>query len=240
MELLQNPIVQIVVFPILIFIAGIYVNRYFSKTRKDLSYSREIWPLIEDSVGSRLRVHFNNQPVENVAIVVVHLSYKGNEPIRREDYEQVLTFDFDASSRVLDAEVLDTKPTNMNPVVTSESDTRVRLEPVLFNDGNRMTIKMLVENGRKVPDVDGRIAGVSQLRNAAALTSVEKVLLYTIENSGWIAIISLPLAVVSIISAFALELESSIFFAFLIALFSILIFGTLVFWLLKTFGDSDD
>lgn len=187
MELLQNSTAQWIAGIVVSLISGFLISRYYSKTRKDLSYRREIWPLVQDEVGSRLQLQFDHEPVENVAIVVIHLSYKGNEPIRRDDYEQTLTFDFHDQARVLDAEVLQTEPTNMNPVVISETDTKVRLNPILLNDGNRITIKMLVENAERVPKVDGRIAGVNKLRDTLAPIRALKPLL---ARAGLVAIIT--------------------------------------------------
>lgn len=185
MTLLQNTTAQWaigILVALVLFIAGAFVNRYFSKTRKDLSYGRSRWPLIKDEVGSRLQLHFDNKPVGDVSIVMVNLMYKGNEPIRREDYEQEVNFDFEDGARVLSAEVVDVNPGNMKTILVSDSDTQVRLEPVLLNDGNSMTIKMLVENCEKAPSINGRIAGVQRLRNAYEANPMDRMISYIFLN----------------------------------------------------------
>ena len=58
-----------------------------------------------------------------------------------------------------------TKPDDLVATLTTEESGKVRVSPVLLNDGDSITARFLVANFQGVPEISARIAGIRQIRN---------------------------------------------------------------------------
>lgn len=153
---------------------SIIATRRFSGTRKHLAFYRDRYRLIEHKVGSSLQLYYEGEEIQDASVVIVTLKYRGNEPIRPDDYEQPISFEFDSEARIFSLEIADKNPENLNALVNLEADARARLEPALFNDRDRVTVKMLVSKCYSLPAISGRIAGVHEIQDALEPTRFEK------------------------------------------------------------------
>lgn len=154
-----------IVVAIVLGVAAIYGPPYLQRTRRELWYRTFSWPLVEDTQDERIRILYNSQPVNSLYIVILALRYRGNQPIRESDYESPISLKFWGRAQVLSAEMVRAVPEDIAINPTVEDTGCVSLTPVLFNDGDHVSIKVLVDQYQGLSAVNGRIAGVERIRN---------------------------------------------------------------------------
>lgn len=169
-------------------VATFVITRWYSRTRKYLSFYCSMWPLIEHEIGNELQLYYKGEQIEDASIVRVALDYKGNEPLRIEDYEQPLSFEFDADIKVYSADIVSKRPKKLNSSASVESDNEVEVGRTLFNSGDGFTIQMLTSKCNSAPSVTARIAGIGEIRDAKSPTLFEKGFIKfveTVEPVAW-------------------------------------------------------
>lgn len=130
---------------------------------------------VKDEISGKLQVLFDEKPVENVYFIVVKIFNSGNIPIKSSDYEYPVNFNFGEKTKLLSAEVIETKPPDMK-ISASIDETRVLLTPTLMNEKDSVTVKMLADqfNGQII--VEGRIVGIKAITESVERKFANKVL----------------------------------------------------------------
>ena len=72
-----------IVVAIVLGVAAVYGPPYLQRTRKELWYRTLSCPLVENIQDERLRVLYDNQPVEALYIVILALRYRGKPALKR-------------------------------------------------------------------------------------------------------------------------------------------------------------
>jgi hypothetical protein len=132
--------------------------------RKALSYWVEETRVlsVHEEVKGRIQILFDGTEANDVSIVKIKVKNTGGEPIRASDFDRALRFQWDKSARILLAEIVNARPLNLRPAVTSDVSEFV-LEPLLLNRGDWIEIKVLVSQGGSF-SLDGRVVGIPQIR----------------------------------------------------------------------------
>jgi hypothetical protein len=114
-------------------------------------------------IKGKLKILFEEMPVEDVHLIVVKIINSGNVPIAQTDYEQPISLRFSAKSQILTSEISDTNPKGL-PATATIDDSQIILNPILLNNGDTITVKMLVNQFDGNIDVNGRINGVKEIK----------------------------------------------------------------------------
>jgi len=168
---LSNPIYQGI--GAIFGLAAIILSLIFwwtDRQRRELSYQVvSNTPLIsvkeEEELKGRLEVMFDKQAAQNLNLnsVIVKVINSGNVPIGEDDYYgHPIEFRFGENAEVLTASVVKTEPVDFD-AKAEPSGTKALLQPVLFNKGQSITIKMLVKQGAKF-QVYAHIKGIDSVK----------------------------------------------------------------------------
>lgn len=166
LEALRDPFVQFVVGALLTLatlIVGVIGLRAF-RNRKGLSYkvifNRRLLSVQEDLKG-RVDISLDGQPVSDVRMTLLVLRNSGNIPIEESDYVRPVGFEFGEEAQILDAELVETKPTGME-VTLDWTTSYVLVVPDILNGGDALALQVLVSGGGEMTPV-GRIVGVDEI-----------------------------------------------------------------------------
>ena len=159
------------------------------KKRKSLAYdiitATQLIGLSDD-LDERIQVLFDNQPVNNIWLVLVRIFNDGNVPIQTSDYERPIEIAIRAPASVLYAEAVQAIPADLE-IGIAHSEHSLTLSPTLLNPMDSITIKALVSNLSDPPLVSARIVGIKKIRQVgrvAAFPSSMPLLL-----AGWMLIL---------------------------------------------------
>lgn len=119
-----------------------------------------------NSAKQRLQLLFNGKPIHNAELVLIKIHNAGSAPIKPDDYERPLKVVTGESSKILDAEVVDTHPKNLVVPISSIDNTSVIFKETLLNSGDYFVINTIVVPPVKI-SVDGRIAGIREIKSGA-------------------------------------------------------------------------
>jgi hypothetical protein len=117
-------------------------------------------------MSGKLRITFEEKPVEDVELIAIKLVNSGSRPILLEDYVRPVSFDFGRGTDLLTAEVGATEPDDLKPNPPRIEGTKIVLDPVMMNGGDSMTLRILTSRFQGKITVDGRIADVKRIGKA--------------------------------------------------------------------------
>lgn len=174
-EILRDPLWQFIGALVAVVAIIISVIFYFSqKRRKQLSYEvislNSILSHSEELEG-KLKILFEGEQVNQVHLIVIQLTNTGNIPIISKDYEREISIKFLEDSRILSAQISDTFPSNLGATLSYNLEN-IKLQPVLLNRGDSITIKTLVSQFAKGIVFDGRIVGIQSIEKMKDTSSV--------------------------------------------------------------------
>lgn len=195
-EALRDPSVQtlIAIAALVVTIVSIVVSR---RNRKRLSYRvvfQQRLLSVEEDLAGRVQVTFDGNPVQDVRMILIYLRNSGNVPIEESDYIQPLGFRFGKEARILSAEVVKTKPENMQ--VSIEADRNgITLKPDVFNGGDALALKVLLTGNSEVRP-EGRVKGVSRLQKSGDKSVMTMIIFFVytfaISGLGTLALLHVP------------------------------------------------
>jgi len=165
--------------------------------RKSLAYevisNENIVRVSDNSVGSELQIVYQGKPVKDLYLITIKFINLGNTEIRPEDYVRPISLSFGARSEILGNKVLEQDPSNLDIKINHEKDKEVLLiDPVLLNKRDYFTIQALVTGFQSVTP-NGRIAGVSRIREVTPLK---------LDSETLTAFVGASTAIVALLSSF--------------------------------------
>jgi hypothetical protein len=130
---------------------------------------------VHDQMTERMHIVYGDDTVDNVYLIMVKVSNSGNVAVRAKDFDGKLAIQLPAASRVLNAGVAESNPSNLNErslkdgvssqdLIDSFGDARVDLRPVLLNKGDFITVKMLASRAEGPIAVSGHIEGIPSIK----------------------------------------------------------------------------
>lgn len=172
-EVLKDPfwefIIRLIVAILAIVVSAVvaFVLYRLQRRRKALGYqiiTRTTLLNVEEELEEKVQILFDGEKVADVHLLEVKVVNSGNVPIVRGDYERKLELSFGTSSRILTADVTETRPDSLRPELTIDAARdSVWVQPTLLNSGDWFTIKMLISRFDGNVDIDGRIVGVKDI-----------------------------------------------------------------------------
>lgn len=167
MNILRDPIWQFIgviiaiLFPLLLYVV--------QRNRKEVAYeivSNTPILSLRTEVKGKVQVLLDNKPVNEARLVILRIWNSGNQPIRTEDYDQKnpIKFNFGSGTEVLDADILETIPSDLKSrsILRLNSES-IEIEPLLLNRKDSIKIKLLISRFNGDISIDGRIVGVKQI-----------------------------------------------------------------------------
>jgi hypothetical protein len=166
MDYLRDPLWQFVgaVLAVITIIVSI-VLYFFQRRKKTLAYeiiSRTAVLSASEEIAGKLQILFQGEAVREVHLLVLRLINNGNVPVTSADYEREISFVFIDCIKILSAEISDTNPSNLSAEIALK-DNNIRVEPILLNPGDSITIKTLISGFKNNIEIDGRIVGVKTI-----------------------------------------------------------------------------
>jgi len=144
------------------------------RSRKELSFRLSGSELVSIHSEARdsIEIRYRGLEIESAHLLEVELRNSGNVAIKREDFERPVALVLGEGVEVLTMNTPHVKPPELDPEITAgvvgfEGSMRVQLEPLLLNPGDEVTVQVLVSDFAGEPDLDYRIVGIAQLRDAA-------------------------------------------------------------------------
>jgi uncharacterized protein YjeT (DUF2065 family) len=135
------------------------------RQRKSLSYqivSNTPLLSVEEEIKKDLVIRYRGKEVQKVDLVVVRIVNTGNLPIAAKDFDRPITLDLGEGAQILTAEISERKPDELQPSINVEQ-SKIKLEPILLNQGDAITFKMLVTGSTNKIKFDFRIVGVEKI-----------------------------------------------------------------------------
>jgi len=166
MDIFRDPMWQFLgaIFGFVAILVSIFLYQK-QRQRKELAY--EIiskTPLLgaKEEIRGGLQVMFHGKPVQNPHLIVVRIINSGNLPITSTDYERPISLGFGEEAQILTAETIRTNPSNLRASVKAEGK-KVVIAPILLNQGDSITLKILIAEFTGQVVVDCRITGVKRI-----------------------------------------------------------------------------
>lgn len=155
--------------------------------RKKLTYRVVSYrPLLSPGkeVSGKVKIYYEDQLVHGVHLVLIHVRNSGRIPIEVGDYDKRLGFVFDEGAQILSAEIVGTKPADVETTVIVEQ-RKVLLCPALLNPGWGLALQILLSKPGRSEGIqaEGRIVGVSEIKEDAPQRIYERY--------GWVFLIAM-------------------------------------------------
>jgi len=123
---------------------------YKSRKTKKLSYkiiTDEPLLTVDEELQGKIKVLYENNPIEDISLLIIKFLNNGNEPIKSDDFEEPVTISFGPNVGVLSTELTNANPSTIKARLNSEND-KIIIEPLLLNKGDSITIKMLLTGSK--------------------------------------------------------------------------------------------
>ena len=168
LEMLQNKPLEFagVIFALLAVIVSIVIYR-LQRQNKELAFGvlAEHHLLgVSDELANRVRITFDNRPVENIKLLVFALKNSGNKAVKVEDFIRPITISLGNEAKLLSFECIKECPANLNINISSNEDM-LEISPILLNSGDYFLIQVLASVEKAKIEQDIKIVGVSSFVN---------------------------------------------------------------------------
>lgn len=114
------------------------------------------------NVKGRVQILFDDEPVQNVKLLLMQLKNTGNVPITSSDFEKEIVISLNDQARILEAGITETNPVNL-PASISVEGAKLVLHPILLNRHDSVTLKILADTFNERISVEGRIVGLRKI-----------------------------------------------------------------------------
>jgi len=118
---------------------------------------------VDRKFSDRVKILFDDKPVNRVSLIVIELRNSGWVPIEDKDFFKPIEVNFGQESEIMSIETVETRPENMG-IITLSLDSKLTVEPNLFNRGDFVRFKVLVHGYEGHVTVSGRIKGVPKIK----------------------------------------------------------------------------
>jgi hypothetical protein len=122
---------------------------------------------VRDEIRSRIKILYDDSPVQDVHLAVIALFNSGSIPIVSSDYEHPVEFNFGDMAVILSSEITRTIPPNLPARINTQSN-KITFDPTLLNPGDLIAIKVLASGIDGQITVSARIQGVKEISEDVA------------------------------------------------------------------------
>ena len=141
------------------------VNKIYDSSAKDL-----LEPLL------RRAGVVANLLSKDIRVTELEIKNTGNTEIRMEDFEQLqpLSISFEGEGEILDFDIKETQPRDLDPQISRQDSTQLRIEPCLLNPNDVIRLEILSSYPSDLPlRARARIAGIKEVAVADLTTRPE-------------------------------------------------------------------
>lgn len=118
---------------------------------------------VRPEVEHRVQLLLDGKPVENAHLVIMKVVNTGRVPIEDKDFITPVSVRFDAESTILNARITALEPPDL-PAKTLVEKQCVTVEPLVLNQGDAITIQILVSKPNDGILIGGRVKGIRRLK----------------------------------------------------------------------------
>lgn len=132
----------------IIISSGIAIYIYFkSKKYKEISYKVSIDSLISinSQVKSKLKILYENIPIEDLYLFKITYESTGNQDIEKEDFVEPFLLEFNKEANIVNVEETECKPV-IGSIISLIHRYSIEIFPNLFKVGDFFTLKLLITN----------------------------------------------------------------------------------------------
>jgi hypothetical protein len=173
-----------------IFVSVIIFRR--QQSRRSITYrtiSATSLLSVNEEVKGEVKILYKDKAVSNVRLIILKIWNSGGTPILPQEYIDPIKFEFEENEEILDADVLETVPSNIIDKVRSSMKLdmkSVTFEPLLLNSKDSITFKVLLTQSKLIKkiDVSGRIVGVNLILNFDKVPPILRPILRPITRSA--------------------------------------------------------
>ena len=145
-----------------------FTYRGLLQNNKSLSYEVDIQSdliSINQNICKEIQVLLQGSPVEQLSLVTLTLKNDGEATIEKRDFDEdhPLKISFDSGANILSANVAQTSNALLIPDLQIQED-HIIIHPILLNKGDSFQLTTLISNFSGSPDLNGRIAGVTEIK----------------------------------------------------------------------------
>lgn len=189
----QIAAVVVAVISIVITIAIFLKNRKIKSLSYEILTNTRLLTLSEDLQG-KIKIYYTREgkeeQIDDLSVIIAKVFNDGNEPIKADDYEKSLTISIGPKSRLISGEIIQVHPENLSPqlfyTISLEEPVRVTeaiLKPILLNQNDSITLKLLLTGAADDIKFSARIVGVSDLKNKT--TKESNIISSILSNTIW-------------------------------------------------------
>jgi hypothetical protein len=163
-------IVGIVVAIASIGVSVVIARRY--RDRRELSYEVQSTPTllsVDEAIRDRIEIKYEDREVSNLVGVTVTLRSSGNKAVKlpKDDanYEEPITISFRGGTEIIGSpRVTKTVPDDLEASLEMIDSATVKLNPILLNPGQSISIFTLLTNLQEEVKVNGHIEDTPLLK----------------------------------------------------------------------------
>lgn len=145
-----------IIVPVIIFV--------LQGQRKELTYevgSESRIVDLQDPLLAQVEVSYGGKKLSRLVSFSIRITNSGNVPISRPDFDRHAILAFGGHATILQAQVLDQSPPNLNPIFENRGN-HLLIAPPLLNPEDRFTIQAFVTGESNSPTLDARILGINK------------------------------------------------------------------------------
>lgn len=150
---------------ILVTLFGLIYFQWW-RNRKSLSYEVITTALLTaaDEIKNDLQILYKGAPIKNAHLVIIKVTNDGYQPIKKDDFEDGLVFEFSEGTQFLSYEIIKPHPSNLKVVLIAPVLHRLGVEPLLLNSKDSFEIRLLVSSNAISVKGNARIVGVKAFK----------------------------------------------------------------------------
>jgi hypothetical protein len=118
---------------------------------------------VDEQTAGKLRIFYEDQPTQDLSLLVIKLSNSGNTDIPAKEFEEKITLSTNENSKILSVTVVEKTPENLSEKI-GLFNSYFTIEPLLLNSKDSITMQLLVSNFSGEISVKGRIEGIKEIR----------------------------------------------------------------------------
>lgn len=138
-----------------------YLQRAKPKLTAGLTRSRSLLSVPSQAAG-KVTIEYDGMNVDNVHLIECLVANFGARPLLPNDFVSPLRITPSETTTILSAAIATEFPKGLSAKLTLDP-TGVKLEPLLLNSGDSLTIQILASGENPGVDVSARLAGISEL-----------------------------------------------------------------------------
>jgi len=130
---------------------------------------------LKGAARKQLDIRFGGHSISDAYLIVLRIFNRGRLPINLNDYQTSIYVGLHPGAEILAASVIETNPPDLEEragkknhkttLIDKIEDERVYLRPVLMNEGDSITLQLLVRNTSGAVHVHGHIQGIRRITN---------------------------------------------------------------------------